>query len=100
MRGDIDAKDADRRFFRNIRLVLIAPLVLAIYKWRCDVLPVHVPVAVAIMLLLASLRYHDQDGKFTKLLVESLIVLSLDSKSDSDHNVEVTMPTKADTDTD
>lgn len=78
LRADIDAKDADRRFFRNTRLVLIAPLILATYKLDEGEISWVVPAVLALITLLAWLRYHEQDGKFTKLVFQSLIVLCAD----------------------
>lgn len=74
-RTDIDNKDADRRFFRNIRLVLPAPLTVSIFAWWQEDTHWAVMAGLLSITALAWLRYIDQDRKFTKLVFESLVVI-------------------------
>jgi 8-oxo-dGTP pyrophosphatase MutT (NUDIX family) len=86
-RADVDAKDADRRFFRNFLLVLIGPLAIAAWQaTETDRLVSTTSIAfVAIfgLIILAAFRYLDQDCKFTQLLFESLIALDSDDSDGS-----------------
>ena len=81
--AEVETKDADRRFFRNIRLVLLLMTAAVIFSffeehgassntWRQS-------VRTALLLLpaiaLSHLRYRDQDRKFTKLVFELLIAV-------------------------
>lgn len=81
IRGEIDALDADRRFFRNTRFVLIAPLILSTIQFRGENGTWAIPAALAFITVLSWWRYYDQDGKFTKLVFESLILLYADADS-------------------
>lgn len=71
---DIERKDADRRFFRNLRVVLIAPIILFIINIRHDEKYLFFVGINLALLYLSHLRYKDQDKKFTKAVFESLIV--------------------------
>lgn len=73
---DIEAKDADRRFFRNLRVVLISILILLLVSVHTRPYE-HYPLLVVtnlVLLWLSHLRYVDQDKKYTKAVYESLIV--------------------------
>lgn len=82
---DVERKDADRRFFRNILLVLAVGA--ALFVWRYLYLEAQVkpngPVSAGeyligavfllAMTLLSYFRYEDQDGKYTRLLYLSYL---------------------------
>lgn len=76
LQADIDTKDADRRFFRNIRLVLLVPLAVILWSGPLDeARNIYIALGFIILILLSQLRYVNQDAKFTQLVFESLIAI-------------------------
>lgn len=78
LQSGIDTKDADRRFYRNIQLVLLFPLALsALQSWNTT--PGYrdfgASIVFLILVVLSHFRYRDQDAKFTRLVFESYIAL-------------------------
>ena len=65
--GDVERKDADRRFFRNVSVVLVlAAALLVREQW-------DYALAAVLLAGLCYVRYMGQDGAYTKLLFESLV---------------------------
>lgn len=82
VQGDVDMKDADRRFFRNIRLVLLIAVFIVLLKivrsGFDDRELVIAGTGLVIATAVAFLRYINQDAKFTNLVFESLLVINAD----------------------
>lgn len=81
----IDAKDADRRFFRNIRLVLLLLAAVAGSLWIVDDQWQRSTMVLVFLAGLAHFRYVDQDVKFTQSVFESLAAASVGKEGDSVH---------------
>lgn len=115
LQSNIDAKDADRRFFRNILLVLLIVFVAVIGIPFAECVPEHgfssamadlfgdkddadnisllACTGIIVLAILAYFRYADQDWKFTQLVFESL--LALESKKTGDSGLRRTIATHA-----
>ncbi len=80
--GDLERKDADRRFFRNVSFVLLVGGVLLLLVGCGDpfvdaaALPRAPALAVGAWLLavLSFVRYGSQDGSYTRMVFEALVV--------------------------
>ena len=66
--------DADRRFFRNLRVVLIASAVIFLIDYNGNHTG-NLSAGSILFAFLAHLRYLEQDKKFTKSVFESLVVV-------------------------
>ncbi len=73
--GDIERKDADRRFFRNIRAAFLLIFILVAFSHL--IYPIQYFWVVSIVLLVlfyaSHLRYKNQDRKYSQHIFESLI---------------------------
>jgi 8-oxo-dGTP pyrophosphatase MutT (NUDIX family) len=80
-RGEVEAKDADRRFFRNIRVVavilLLAALLDLVWSRSNTILSSTAALGAALMLVLSTLRYRNQDARYTRLVFESLVATNM-----------------------
>lgn len=76
----VESKDADRRFFRNIRLVLLFLFLAAVWKiletGLNDKAYYFVALMLALLTVLAHFRFVNQDEKYTELVFESLIAIN------------------------
>jgi len=76
VQASVDSKDADRRFFRNIRFVLVFPLaVVVIENAGGEATTALIAGAIVLLMILSQFRYLDQDAKFTQVVFEVLINL-------------------------
>ena len=71
---DVERNDADRRFFRNLRVVLVAPIILFLVYAIQDMQYLLPAGATLALMYLSHRRYEDQDRKFTRVVFESLVV--------------------------